>query len=279
MSDKPLFQPVSVDEPGGPKRGSWLLEQWKEFVAAARFLSTVPIPGSTQLFRTDTTDTRLFLGSAYFPLIGLLLAVILWLIVWMLGLFVSSLVLAALLVVSLILLTGGLHLDGLMDTCDGIFGGTTRARKLEIMRDSRVGSFGVLGGICILLLKFSLYASLDLHTLPFVLFTILPISRWTMVQAMYVFPSARPTGLGAAFRQTVTQQRFLCAALFAILIALFAGHLIGLLLWVCATVLTWLVGQWVTRTLGGLTGDSYGTLAELTEVVLLLIFMLLHFWL
>jgi adenosylcobinamide-GDP ribazoletransferase len=190
----------------------WLFEQYKELIAAIRFLSTVPIPGSAQLFQTDSANPRLVLGSAYFPLVGLLLALLLSILPLVLGPYVPPLVLAASLVIALVFLTGGLHLDGLMDTCDGIFGGAGRERKLEIMRDSRVGSFGVLGGVCLLLLKFALFASLDLHLLLWSLLLVLPVSRWAMVLAMRQFPSARSTGLGAAFRQTVSLRRLCVAA-------------------------------------------------------------------
>jgi adenosylcobinamide-GDP ribazoletransferase len=193
---------------------------------------------------------------------------------------VSGLVLSALLVVALVILTGGLHLDGLMDCCDGVFGGKNREDKLAIMRDSRVGSFGVLGGVCTLLLKFALLASLDVHLLPIALLTILPIARWNMVWAMYAFPSARPGGLGASFRQTVTRNRVICASLLALIIALLAGHIVvGLLLWISGALITLLIGEWVTHVLGGLTGDTYGAITEVSEVVLLFLFTLLHFWL
>lgn len=279
----PETQPVSPPPATGtdePARHNWLLEQYKELVAAIRFLSTLPVPGSIQLFRTESeNDARLFLGSAYFPLVGLLLAALPALLIWIFGALFSPLVLAALLVVLLIVLSGGLHLDGLMDTCDGLFGGRSRERKLEIMRDSRLGSFGLLGGSSILLLKFALLASLDRPELLWALLAIIPISRWTMVLAMYVFPPARATGLGAAFRQTVTRTRLISAAALTLLIAGLAGHMLGLVLCLFATLLTWLVGKWITAQLGGLTGDSYGTLAELMEVVLLLLWTLLRFWL
>ncbi|GCF10123.1 adenosylcobinamide-GDP ribazoletransferase [Dictyobacter arantiisoli] len=266
--------------PVGPTPDAWLMAQWKEFVAALKFLTTLPVPGATQLFTTGTADATLFVGSAYFPLVGLLLALILWLVVLIFGAQVSSLVLAALLVVALVILTGGLHLDGLMDCCDGLFGGTSRERKLEIMRDSRVGSFGVLGGVCLLFLKFALLASLDRYHLPFALLAILPISRWNMVLAMYAFPGARPSGLGEAYRRTVTRKRLICAAVLSLLIALLSGPiLVGLLLWICGTLVAWITGEWITHVLGGLTGDVYGALAEFSEVVLLLLFTLLHVWL
>jgi adenosylcobinamide-GDP ribazoletransferase len=285
MSDTPPFW----TNPEQTRRASWspgrdarLLEQWKEFVAAIRFLSIIPIPGATQLFRTDANeaDARVFSGSVYFPLVGLVLAVILWLVVLIFGSGVSGLVLAALLVVALVILTGGLHLDGLMDCCDGLFGGRNRKHKLEIMRDSRVGSFGVLGGTCILLLKFALLASLDRQQLPLALLTILPIARWNMVLAMYAYPGARASGLGTSFRQTVTRNRVICASILTLIIAVLAGHIVvGLIVLVCGALLTWAIGAYVTSVLGGLTGDTYGAITEISEVVLLLVLTLLHFWL
>lgn len=254
----------------------WFLSQYKELVAAVHFLSVLPVPGSTQLFDKDGDTPRLVVSSAYFPLVGLLLACLLWLLVLVLTPFVPQLVLAALLVLALVLLTGGLHLDGLMDTCDGLFGGTTRERKLEIMRDSRVGSFGVLGGACILLLKFALFASLKVHLLPLALLVTLPSARWAMVLALRVFPSARPTGLGTAFRRTITTERLLLAGIIALVIVLVAGQLIGLVVWVIVTLATLVLGFGITRNLGGLTGDTYGAIEEVMEVAALLVLVLLR---
>src|SRR5579859_6748574 len=137
-----------------------VFRQYKEFVAAVQFLSVLPIPGSAQLFRTDRAEAELVIGSLYFPLVGLLIGLILCVLSIFSGPYLPSLALAALLVVVNIWLTGGLHLDGLMDACDGLFGGRSRERKLEIMRDSSVGSFGVLGGVSSILLKFALLASM-----------------------------------------------------------------------------------------------------------------------
>jgi adenosylcobinamide-GDP ribazoletransferase len=253
----------------------WLFDQYKEFVAAIRFLSTVPIPGRRQLFQTSVTNPRVVLGSAYFPCVGLVLALLLSLVPLVLGSYVSPLVLSALLVIALVLLTGGLHLDGLMDTCDGIFGGSGRERKLEIMRDSRVGSFGVLGGVCLLLLKFALFASLDVRLLPSALLIVLPVSRWGILVAARQFPSARPIGLGAAFRQTISLQRLCIAALFSLAVALLIAPVVGLLLWIGGTLVAVLIGIWATHHLGGLTGDIYGAIVEITEVTLLVFFMLI----
>ena len=254
----------------------WLIEQYTELVAAVRFLSTIPIPGATRLFETQQTKQempRLILGSAYFPLVGLLIALLLSLILTLANLVFPRLVVAALLTVALVLLTGGLHLDGLMDTCDGVFGGGTRERRLEIMRDSRVGSFGVLGGACVLLLKFAIFASMNLHMLLIAFMTMLPCSRWAMVLALRVFPSARSTGLGITFRQTVTPVRLIVAGSTALIVALIAGHFVGLIVWFVTTCTALILGAWFMDRLGGLTGDTYGAIAEMSEVVGMLVLL------
>ena len=250
--------------------------QYRELVAAVRFLCILPVPGRMQFFENDDATARLVVGCAYFPLVGLLLACLLCLLVLLLTSLIPQLALAALLVVGLVILTGGLHLDGLMDTCDGFFGGGTRERKLEIMRDSRVGSFGVLGGVCILLLKFALFVSLNVHVLSLTLLVVLPSSRWAIVLALRVFPSARTTGLGSAFHKTVTTEQLVLASIVVLVIVLVIGHLIGLFVLVTVVITTLALGLLITRSIGGLTGDSYGAIAEVVEVVALLVLVLIR---
>ena len=126
-----------------------------------------------------------------------------------------------------------------------------------------------------MLLKFALFASLKVYALPFALMMTLPSARWAMVLALRVFPSARPSGLGAAFHQAVTTERLLVAGIIALAIALVLGQLIGLLVWMAATVTALLLGFWITRSIGGLTGDSYGAIEEVVEVVALLVLVML----
>jgi adenosylcobinamide-GDP ribazoletransferase len=253
-----------------------VVSQYKEFAAAVQFLSVLPVPGSPQLFEKGEVTPRLIIGCEYFPLVGLLLAVLLWLLVLLLAPLVPPLVLAAFLVAALIILTGGLHLDGLMDSCDGLFGGSTRERKLEIMRDSRVGSFGVLGAIGIVLLKFALFASLSAGVLPLALVLALPAARWAMVLVLRVFPSARPTGLGAAFHQAVRTKRLLLTGIVTLAIVLIAGHVLGLIVWMAVTAIALILGFGITRSIGGLTGDSYGAIEEVAEVVALLVLVMVR---
>jgi adenosylcobinamide-GDP ribazoletransferase len=253
------------------------LRHYKKLLAAAGFLSVLPLPGSKRFFSADVVDASPLSGGEYFPLVGALLALLLAGVTLLLAPLFPQLILAALLVVGLVVLTGGLHLDGLMDSCDGLFGGLTRERKLEIMRDSRVGSFGVLAGVCALLLKFACFASLDQHGLPAVLMVTLPSARWALVLALRLFPGARASGLGATFRQDITPRKLTLACVLTLALVLFSAQLAGLLVWSVMTLTALALGAWITRQLGGLTGDTYGAIAESAEIAGLLTFLLLHF--
>jgi adenosylcobinamide-GDP ribazoletransferase len=174
-----------------------------------------------------------------------------------------------------ILATGGLHLDGLMDACDGLFGGRTAARRLEIMRDSRVGSYGVLAGVVQLLLKYAVLGALAPALRGPALVAALTAGRWTMVGATWTFAYARPEGLGAGFKAGVTWVTMALATLFAAAACWAALGPIGLALLALAGVIGWLAGAYASGKLGGLTGDCYGALNEVVETAVLLAILVL----
>ena len=107
----------------------------------------------------------------------------------------------------------------------------------------------------------------------------MPSTRWAMVLALFVFPGARTGGLGNFFRQAVTQEHMLVAGMIALIIALLAGHILGFLLWSVITLLALGLGTWILRLLGGLTGDSYGAIAEVTEAVAFVLLVAFRVWL
>ena len=176
---------------------------------------------------------------------------------------------AALLLVVLVVTTRGLHLDGFMDVCDGLFGGYTRERRLEIMRDSNVGAFAVAGAASLLILKYG--ALLSLLTIPspgkewsLLLFPMM--SRWSMVVALEAFPYVRGDGLGSPFHEEGSRLATFIAVLIAVLASAVLGGIGGIGLLFGASVLAWFLGKVMSNMLGGLTGDSYGAINEVTEV-------------
>ncbi len=178
---------------------------------------------------------------------------------------------AALLVAVSAAATRGLHLDGLMDVCDGLFGGYTPERRLEIMRDSHVGSFAVLGALCLLLLKYGALVSLlsqDVMEPAWALVLYPVLGRWAMVLQLGAFPYTRSSGLGSPLHQGGGRIPTVLAALTAaVLSVMAAGGIGGAILLAGSSLLAWLLGAGIARMLGGLTGDTYGATNEIVEAV------------
>ena len=172
---------------------------------------------------------------------------------------------AAVLVVALPVVTLGLHLDGLMDTCDGLFGGFTEERRLEIMRDSQVGAFGVAGAVSLLLLQYGALVSLLGLTEPgqkWALLLFPMLSRWSMVVALGAFPYVRAQGLGPPFHQGAIGWPTAAAAASAIVASVLLGGIAGAGMLAGATAIAWLLGWAMASKLGGLTGDTYALLTR-----------------
>ena len=179
---------------------------------------------------------------------------------------------AAVLVVSLPVVTRGLHLDGLMDTCDGLFGGFTKERRLEIMRDSQVGAFGVAGAVSVLLLQFGALVSLLGLAEPgqkWALLLFPMLSRWSMVVTLGAFPYSRQQGLGSPFHQGAIAWPTAAATVSAVVAAVMLGGIAGAGMLAGATVIAWLMGWAMVSKLGGLTGDSYGAVNEVVSALAL----------
>ena len=229
---------------------------------AIGFLTALPV--------APTGTARMEPARAYFPLVGLALGGILAGIDLVLGQALPPPVMSALLVIALLVMTRAIHTEGFLDSCDGLFGGYDRARRLEILRDPHVGAFAVIGGASLLLLKWSLIAGIpdEERTAMLVLFPCL--SRFGMLAAMGAFPYAREQGLGTSFQEG--RRRWQMAFGFAT--AATAGGLLigvaGLVLLGTVVVVALGVGRGVTGLLGGMTGDTYGAVNEVGEVVVLL---------
>ncbi len=234
------------------------------FFSALRFLIILPVSRRTR------EQASLSQSAAYFPLVGLVLGLILVAVDYGLRLDCPDLVASALLLALLTVLIGGLHFEGLVDACDGLFGGHTRERRLEIMRDKRVGAYAVAGGVLLLLVMWAAIASLTGPSRGWVLLLFPVLSRWGMTLAVGLFPYARQQGIGAAFRGTGPVQVAIAGAT-GLIAAVLLGAGGGLLLFAVATVIALLLGLGISRLLGGLTGDTYGAVNEVTEAVVLLV--------
>lgn len=232
---------------------------------AVQFLTVLPVGGSQ-----PSNAAALQRSRAYFPLVGAGLGALAALVDWTAQLVLPPTVSAALVLTLLALLTGGLHLDGLMDSCDGLFVWRTPAERLAIMRDSRVGSYGVSGGVLVLLLQFACLSSLTGWLRPGGIIAMTTLGRWAMTYATAAFPYARTEGLGAAFTQGAGRRELLIATLLALVIVGATLRQFGLPLLLLAWLTAWLVARATLRKLPGLTGDIYGAINEVVVLTMLL---------
>ena len=172
----------------------------KGFIIALQFMTRIP------LFITIEMDNKDFgRSSRFFPLVGLVIGTILALAYYFANWFFPPLVLGALILILEIIITGGIHFDGFIDTMDGILSARPRERVFEIMKDSRVGAHGVTALLCLVLLKFSLLVSLSSSYILFILLLMPVLGRWAMVFCLAFFPYAKPEGLGKIFWEETIQ--------------------------------------------------------------------------
>ncbi|MGI9860306.1 adenosylcobinamide-GDP ribazoletransferase [Moorella naiadis] len=253
--------------------------QLAAFLTALQFLTRV------RLSNRGNREVSFQASIVYFPLVGLILGLILAAAGLVLNHFVPAARAGFLLALG-VFLSGGLHLDGFIDTMDGLLSGRERERVLAIMKDSHVGAHGVTAVITLLLLKFSLLFSLpparlwlgDLPLSPFLL--LMPVlARWAMVPALTCFPYARREGLGNLFGAGQGRRALILATVAAIALSWLALGCGGLILMALVALTAWWWCRRLTVVLGGLTGDTYGALAELTEVFVLAVVVLFRPWL
>jgi adenosylcobinamide-GDP ribazoletransferase len=234
------------------------------FLVAVSFLTILPVP-----VRGRIPDETLGRSTGWYPFVGALIGALM-VPVWLAGrLFHNPLSTAVLITVFWIVLTRGLHMDGLADSADGLGGGPDRARKLAIMKDSRIGTFGVLAVIAVLLLKTVLLR--ELHSELWRALILAPVlARWVVLLAVALAPTAAVTGLAVTVKRHCRWPQVVVGSLTAAAAVWITRGAWGLSVAALAAAagagLSWLL----TRALGGLTGDSYGALCEIVEAAALL---------
>lgn len=250
-----------------PRLTSVASQLWGEFWLATTFLTTLPAP---RVFTVPSGG--LGLSGRWFTLVGLVIGLLLWLAQSVAERFFPPVLVGALVVLAWVVVTGGLHLDGLADCCDGLLATTSFERRLEILRDPRVGTFGALGLILTLLLK-----TLAVGMAPSVALIFVPVwARWLLLFAARQ-PQARPEGLGANFAVGVTLEVVMMASVLPLSLLFFGGgH--GLVAAGLATVAMLALVRLARARLGGVTGDVYGLVVEVCEVVMLLVFVAQPHW-
>jgi adenosylcobinamide-GDP ribazoletransferase len=219
----------------------------------------------------------------WFPGVGLLIGAFLVAIYFLLIRWFPSSVSDALILVVYIGITGALHLDGIADSCDGIFGGYDKEKKLEIMRQSTIGAFGVIGIVCIIGIRY-----LGVHSLTYggdglwlsqkgtALFLMPAVGRWAQVLAAALSNYARSEeGVGKVFIDNVSLRHAIYSALFPLVPLWFFCGINGLIIFAVVTFVALPIIRYIKGKIGGMTGDTLGAINEISEVVFLLCFLVI----
>jgi adenosylcobinamide-GDP ribazoletransferase len=232
------------------------------FFAALQFLTLFPWPKSA-----DRSPHEVGPSAIFFPVIGFLLGLILVLVNFLLEPFASPGLSSVVLVTFLALLTRGLHLDGLGDTFDGLGAGGDRERMLNIMDDSHTGAFGLIAIVLLLFFKVHALAVMEVDRWRALL--VAPIlGRWAMVLLGYRSQAAKP-GLGSNLINHLEAKHVFFATFITLILVAAILHGTGIALMIWIAILGLASKKYFHRRLGGVTGDTFGAVGELSEASVL----------
>jgi adenosylcobinamide-GDP ribazoletransferase len=236
-------------------------------LSALHFLTTIPL-----LPERPYSHEEFGRAVGFFPLVGLIIGGILVGINYLLGFVFPEMMVAALTLGCWLALTGALHLDGFLDSFDGLLGGYDETSRLKIMKDERVGAFGFAAGAILLLLKFVAIDSITGFPLSAISLLLAPtLGRWSLSLAIVAFPYAREKGLGRGVKDFSTWRQVVLSTVTALLVSLLTAQWLGLAIMGIITLVVWLSARFAMQRIPGLTGDIYGAICEISELVVLLL--------
>ena len=264
----------------------------KDFLWACSFLTIIPL-GRESGSHSPNIRNLFF----WFPIVGFLIGLLLAVVYFAIANVIPFAIADFTILILYFILTGGLHLDGFADTCDGIFGGKDKENRLGIMRDSSIGSFGVIGLICLIGAKslslfsicnsnvikidfLSIFKTSIIETHPdlfcsaqkcIILFLMPAIGRWAQTLGASISDYARDDepGTGMLIIKNAKPKYFLCSAGIPFLLVFFFCGGKGLIILSIICVMSYLFVQFVKSKIGGMTGDTLGALNEITELIFL----------
>ncbi len=236
-------------------------------IAAFQFLTIFPA-----IIKRMFMPQEMGRAVGWFPLVGVALGFVLYGVNFAARLLFPQTVSAALTLFAWVMFTRAFHLDGFMDACDGLFGGWTPERRLEIMKDSRMGTSGVAGRILVLLTTYAALASINVSMILPVFLLAATLGRWGLPLVIFYFPYARADGIGYEMKRNVAWREMMIAALITGATAWLSFGWLGLGFMLGAALIDLSAAGYAMRLLPGLTGDIYGTVTILVEMLTLVCF-------
>lgn len=245
----------------------------KKFISAIQFLTIIPINR-----KYLPTEKELAKSTIYFPFVGLIIGAFLVLTNEFFSLFFSKIFVSCLILIIGVIITCGFHLDGLIDTFDGLFSGfKNKDRIIEIMKDPRVGAMGVIFLFLFLLLKFSLIYELKNDTILKALILMPAFGRWATVFGARFYTPAKRTNLSLVevYTSYVGNFEFVIATIFIVFFSILIFGINSVIIIGIVLIFNVLFFNYIKSKIGGITGDTLGAGCEMTEVLFLLVVILL----
>jgi adenosylcobinamide-GDP ribazoletransferase len=232
-----------------------------EVVTAFQFLSRIPMPATA--FEQDSLSRAV----KFFPLVGLVVGSGAALLQRVLMPHLGRSLVALILLVYLVLITGCLHEDGVADIADGFGGGWSKDQILLILKDSRIGSYGATALVLSLLARYLLLAALPVEHFAAYVISAHVLCRWSSLPLSYFLSPARPQeGQGARIAKMTPLSSLIFGSIYSIAIVVFALRRLAIAPLLVATLSVVLSGWVYVRKIGGVTGDCFGATNQLTEI-------------
>ncbi len=236
----------------------------RELLAAVQFLTRLPVPNYR--FEPD----MVMASAKLYPIVGALVGLGAAAIEWLLRAHLPASIIAIAVLVYSATLTGGMHEDGLADTCDGLGAGGERKRMLDVMRDSRIGSFGTVAIVFSVLARWALLSAISPGRFGAYVVAAQVLCRWTALPLAAFLPSARTDGLGEKLARKVSIGALAAGSVLALAIVGLSlrAQMIAPFASVIAVILA--SGFLYRAKLGGITGDCFGATNQLAEIAVYL---------
>ncbi len=244
----------------------------KSFIIALQFLTRIPIKTKNEISNEDFGSSQ-----KSFVFVGILLGIIITGTFYFLNNRIPPFVLGAILLLMEVGLSGGLLLDGFMDTCDGVFSARPRERALEIMKDSRVGAHSVTAVTILFIIKFSVYASLQYINNPYIITMLSPaVGLCFLLFTIVFFPYARKEGIGKYFKDRTKNLYFYISIIILFVLSyLLANNFYPIIGIIITFFLNISIAIKINNFLNGHTGDTYGAMAQTAQSIFMLVMFFL----
>ena len=243
----------------------------KTFLTAVMFFTRIPCPKNLDYSQGVLNDS-----SRYYPAMGWIVGGFSGLVFTATHLIFSVPVSIFLSMIAGILLTGAFHEDGFADVCDGLGGGWDKKQALNIMKDSRIGTYGTIGLVAILSIKFLALSEIDPRFIPMVLVTGHSLSRFISSLFRFMYPYVRENDDSKVkpMAKELSLKNFFISSIFGLLPLALLRSVCGLFLVIPVLIAQLIFAQYVVKRIGGYTGDCLGAAQQLCEIVFYLSFVL-----